>query len=254
MSGLLKAAVRCARALETEGRPVIVHCSDGWDRTPQIVSLAQLMLDPYYRSVEGFQVLVEKEWLDFGHKMADRCGNAFATSDLNERSPVFLQWLDCVHQLLLQFPCHFEFNMAFLSKLAQHAYSQLFGDFLCNSLFERRKNSVYDRTRSVWNFLKRYPYKFRNLLYTKTASEEDEEKPDMNNLLVPRCEIRDLLLWKEVYVSSEFRPSGSGGAGSENNVTASSSRTASAAPTPPVIKGYGCKLQKDKQERHAKSR
>lgn len=36
---------------EKEGRPVLVHCSDGWDRTPQIVSLAELMLDPYYRTV-----------------------------------------------------------------------------------------------------------------------------------------------------------------------------------------------------------
>jgi protein tyrosine phosphatase len=35
-----------------EGEPVVVHCSDGWDRTSQIVSLAQIMLDPYYRTIE----------------------------------------------------------------------------------------------------------------------------------------------------------------------------------------------------------
>lgn len=64
--------------------------------------------------MQGFQVLVETEWLDFGHKFADRCGHGENSEDLNERCPVFLQWLDCVHQLQRQFPCSFEFNEAFL--------------------------------------------------------------------------------------------------------------------------------------------
>lgn len=64
--------------------------------------------------LQGFQVLVETEWLDFGHKFADRCGHGENSDDLNERCPVFLQWLDCVHQLQRQFPCSFEFNEAFL--------------------------------------------------------------------------------------------------------------------------------------------
>ena len=39
-------------ALHDIARPVLVHCSDGWDRTPQVIALAELMLDPYYRTIE----------------------------------------------------------------------------------------------------------------------------------------------------------------------------------------------------------
>lgn len=59
-------------------------------------------------------MLLEREWLAFGHKFSDRCGHGCQTDDSSERCPVFLQWLDCVHQLLRQFPCSFEFNETFL--------------------------------------------------------------------------------------------------------------------------------------------
>ena len=79
-----------------------MHCSDGWDRTPQIVSLAQMMLDPYYRSIDGFRTLVEICWLDFGHKMADRNGTANGGADPNERAPIFLQVCIFIYLLIIR--------------------------------------------------------------------------------------------------------------------------------------------------------
>ncbi len=52
MSLLIQAAVSVVTAIEKDAQPVLVHCSDGWDRTTQIVSLAELLLDPYYRTIE----------------------------------------------------------------------------------------------------------------------------------------------------------------------------------------------------------
>ena len=49
---LMRVALLVVNAIDKEKRPVLVHCSDGWDRTPQIVALAELMLDPFYRTVQ----------------------------------------------------------------------------------------------------------------------------------------------------------------------------------------------------------
>ncbi|XP_018411011.1 PREDICTED: myotubularin-related protein 3 isoform X2 [Nanorana parkeri] len=199
LSMLLKASLLVVHALDRDQRPVLVHCSDGWDRTPQIVALSKLLLDPYYRTIEGFQVLVETEWLDFGHKFADRCGHGENSEDLNERCPVFLQWLDCVHQLQRQFPCSFEFNEAFLVKLVQHTYSCLFGTFLCNNGKERSEKHIQERTCSVWSLLRAGNRVFKNLLYSSQSE----------TVLYPVCHVRNLMLWSAVYLpgSSPSTPS-----------------------------------------------
>ncbi|XP_076367298.1 phosphatidylinositol-3,5-bisphosphate 3-phosphatase MTMR3 isoform X2 [Tachypleus tridentatus] len=196
VGGLLRSAMIVVNAVDIEKRPVLVHCSDGWDRTPQIVALAEVMLDPYYRTMQGFRVLVEREWLDFGHKFSDRCGNGPGLEDPNERCPVFLQWLDCIHQLLHQFPCSFEFNKQYLVKLAHHTFSCLFGTFLCNSSQERDQEHVRERTFSVWAYLASRPEIFYNYLFVHSEQ-----------VLRPSCQIRDMVLWADVYLPPAVMPS-----------------------------------------------
>jgi hypothetical protein len=119
LSDIICGSLKVVRSVAA-GTGALVHCSDGWDRTPQITSLSSVILDPYYRTALGFFILIEKEWCSMGHKFADRLNNSIKTDQ--EESPVFLQWLDCVWQLWRQCPPAFEFNEVMLLHLADQVY------------------------------------------------------------------------------------------------------------------------------------
>ncbi|KAL3671565.1 hypothetical protein V7S43_003482 [Phytophthora oleae] len=164
---VLDGALKIARVLELEGASALVHCSDGWDRTAQLCALAQLMVDPYFRTIRGFATLVEKDWLAFGHKYAERTsGDRNRDPQRNKASPIMFQFIDAVWQMQRQYPRSFEFNERFLLHLANSMTSGLYGTFLYDSRLQRDVNEVKYNSVSVWT-----PVLLRPELYSNSDYE-----------------------------------------------------------------------------------
>lgn len=178
-----------------EGVSVMVHCSDGWDRTAQTCSLASLMLDPYYRTIEGFQMLIEKEWLSFGHKFTERCG-LIAGIDPKEISPIFTQFIDCVWQLTQQFPMSFQFNERYLLTIHDHVFSCQFGTFIGCCEKDRIDLRLRERTYSLWGYTSKYTSNFSNPFYQKSL---EISQP----VIVPVINPQSFKFWRAMYCRFE---------------------------------------------------
>lgn len=175
------------------GVSVLVHCSDGWDRTGQLCGISMLCLDPFYRTIRGFMVLVEKEWLSFGHKFALRIGHGYDNPSDEQRSPIFVQFIDCVWQLTQQYPCSFEFNSAFLIEILDHLFSCLYGTFLTSCEMDRMRGELPSKTKSLWDAINMNLGKYTNSFYTTDPNESPK-------VLYPLASLRKIALWTEYYL------------------------------------------------------
>ena len=176
------------------GLSVLVHCSDGWDRCPQLICLSCLFLDKYYRTLIGFIVLIEKEFISFGHQFKFRLGLCpLSTEKFNTKqiSPIFLQFLDCVHQLWKEYKSIFEFNLEFLGFIALNLKRGKFGNFLCNSEKERKEKKIYEKTVSIWSEV----LNNKNLFINEHYNEEESENFKIRDF--PYYKIK---LWDEYYL------------------------------------------------------
>ncbi|KAJ7219515.1 protein-tyrosine phosphatase-like protein [Mycena pura] len=246
IQAILEGTVLITRNIHVNSSHVLIHCSDGWDRTSQLSALAQICLDPFYRTIRGFEILVEKDWLSFGHKFLDRCGhlssdkffvsptesgggssgaeaaqaflvsvqNRFASQNhIKETSPVFHQFLEALRQIQRQFPDRFEFNERFLNQLYYHLYSCQFGTFLLNCERDRRVGEdgppPCELTLSIWDF------------FNSPAEMEQNRNPSYNpelddptsraatadmGVLFPNP--KDVRFWNELYGRSDEEMNG----------------------------------------------
>eukprot|EP00003_Mantamonas_plastica_P005132 TRINITY_DN14102_c0_g1_i1.p1 TRINITY_DN14102_c0_g1~~TRINITY_DN14102_c0_g1_i1.p1 ORF type:complete len:216 (+),score=50.44 TRINITY_DN14102_c0_g1_i1:254-901(+) len=158
-----------------------------------------MLLDPYYRTLRGFQVIIEKEWLSFGHKFNVRCGQGERNYWDDQRSPVFIQFLDCVHQILVQFPCAFEFNEHYVVTIMEHVFSCRFGTFLTNN--EKERSDIRSSTPSLWTYLEGIIqssdyHEFLNPHYTYSSTP-----------IFPDCSATRLLLWQNLFLRQRIHES-----------------------------------------------
>lgn len=279
IQSLMEGSMSIVRNVHINSSHVLIHCSDGWDRTSQLAAIAQICLDPYFRTFDGLAVLIEKDYLSFGHKFTDRGGlkgsdryftvaskqtyansndadaddddtdseldkpasastgggggfdsqaaaNAFwgftkqltanfsaATSsaasghkkgsNIKETSPVFHQFLDCMWQIMRQFPDRFEFASSYLVELLQAVQECKFGTFLMDC--ERERLSPRDdegrvlptlpsRTISAWTYLlsDKVKSKHRNPRYQPELDDRDPKRKgtDMGVLIADSRDVR----------------------------------------------------------------
>ncbi|XP_051954205.1 myotubularin-related protein 12-like isoform X1 [Xyrauchen texanus] len=186
----LQKAVEVVECLEKDNTNVLLTEGEGTDLCCVISSLAQIMLDPYYRTVMGFQSLVQKEWVAGCHAFMDRC-NHLHQKDKECQSPVFLLFLECVWQLAQQHSPAFQFSETYLTVLSDSVHVPIFSTFMFNSAYHMESVMKAETPTAqsgslsfptVWDWSVQYDNKaqnfFLNPLYTeKVKIERTVRKP-----------------------------------------------------------------------------
>jgi hypothetical protein len=189
--GIIQASINVASSIKN-GYSVLIHCSDGWDRASQVTAFSQLLIDPYYRTIRGYMTLIEKDFVSFGHQFRYRNGYySKEENNENQQSPILLQYLDATHQLLVQYPMYFEFNMKFLLFIANNINSGLYGTFLYNNEKERETKKAKQNTMSCWTEILNNMDEYKNCFYEKKTMEE--------YFFIPVFSINRIRLWEEFF-------------------------------------------------------
>jgi myotubularin-related protein 1/2 len=194
MGAIFHCVVLVVNELGKEKCSAVVHCSDGWDRTAQVSSLAMLCLDPHYRTLRGFCILIQKEFCSFGHRFRTRLGNG--EQPTSEFSPIFVQWLECVYQMIQQYPESFEYSPGLLLFVMKEVFTNRYGTFLVDS--ERERREVSRKTLSLWSAIllpEGPPQEYVNPAYRPR-----------DGVIYPSCSQISFKLWEDFWFRYQLHP------------------------------------------------
>ncbi|KAM3937818.1 myotubularin-related protein 12 [Leptodactylus fuscus] len=184
----LKKSIEVIEYLENQKINVVLKEDTASDFCCVISSMVQIMMDPHYRTRYGFQSLIQKEWVMGGHQFLDRCNHLRNNND--GEAPVFLLFLDCVWQLVHQYPLAFEFSETYLTVLSDSINIPIFSTFFFNSAYQKdshrqvedgsTKQSRLLSFYSVWDWSVQYELKaltfLDNPLYVEKSKQEKIRK------------------------------------------------------------------------------
>jgi Leucine-rich repeat (LRR) protein len=197
-----------------------------------ISSFIQLLIDPYYRSFEGFAQLLEKDWCYYGHSFKfprksatssttstypNSCSTSSSTSPFSSSSPPteqslgaqsgFPSWahqhslpllffLDLVFQVIQQFPTSFAFNDRFLRHIFKSVHSCRFSTFLLTT--EQNRLAYTKPATTIWSLAINSPRKARFVNPCFVLSTSDHQK------LIPTSD--QVIFWSTLYLQYSATP------------------------------------------------
>lgn len=188
-----------------------------------LTSLTKICLSPKYRTIVGLENLIQRDWFMTGHNFYNRLNQ----SESNQRrrssseedkkqetiAPVFLFFLDCLFQLLIQYPNEFEFNEFYLINLWDYSISGLSVTFSFNGMSEFFEyihslndkntqkneqinlNDIFLENNKFWlSHLEKSGAFFVNKFFNRTKSEKKK------SVLIPCDRAYMLKFWSRCYL------------------------------------------------------
>ena len=134
LSSLGTALDKAREVAETvlKGKTVVLVETEGRATAFLISSLAMIILSEDFRTREGLERLIQAVWVNLGFKFSKN-HTLSQSQQVNKQSnlnPIFLMFLDCVHQISHQFPAHLEFETKYLIAVWDSALLPMFDTFI----------------------------------------------------------------------------------------------------------------------------
>ncbi|RWS03148.1 myotubularin-related protein 12-like protein [Dinothrombium tinctorium] len=189
VSKVLSVVKDMSKIIQTEASLLIMEDTDR-DWNPLISSLIQIVVDPYRRTIKGFESLISKEWIHL-------CGVSNKPNHV-----LFTLFLDCVWQLKTQNPLEFEFTSLYLI----HTFDLLFIPQTAKRISAESEETVQSESTVLANNAKidtrnKFPLSLKTLnvdqllfIYNPFYSHESARRLNV------RCDILGLDLWRPLYL------------------------------------------------------